>query len=571
MKLSKDQGIRDQKPAVAVADNRNVWRTSLWAAISFHFSLFIIIGLSRHWGFMTSINDLGTFDQVVWNTLNGNLLHTTINPFATSMVRLGIHFDPILFLFVPLYAITPSVEWFAIAQAAALALTAYPLFLLGTHIFQSEKSGFIWAVIYLVNPFLISAGAWDFHPITLAVPFMALALLATVKNRPVTLTLSCLILLACKEHMGLAVIGFAVLWWWLHRSWRVPTTLFALGAIHLVIVLAVIMPHFSPLGAHAMLGDELGQMSRYSWLGSSLTEVLRTLLTQPAFVWGQISQMGGLSYWGLLLLPFILFPTLGLPFLLPGVADLIANTLAANPMPRGMWSYHSATLIPPLAVAAMYGVKRLARWQDRFSIQELAGLVLITSVVTGYIYLPLPLIGAKNIWSPNHVLNLPDSDLQRVRSAAGDSTILSVQANIGAHFTQRQQIYIYPNKVDEVDAIILRLESPTTNIGKFQNHSTQGSRKGYQTWLDGHLQLDRTEYLASIECLLSNKEFGVQLWNDPWLVLSKDAETSPLEVISSLRELRTQWLIADDEYSSQLEVFNANVQTHGYCLVASRQ
>jgi hypothetical protein len=63
-------------------------------------------------------------------------------------------------------------------QAAALAVAAWPLFLLACRISGSERTGCLWAVAYLFNPFLLNAVAWDFHPVTLAVPLVALALLA---------------------------------------------------------------------------------------------------------------------------------------------------------------------------------------------------------------------------------------------------------------------------------------------------------------------------------------------------------------------------------------------------------
>ena len=39
--------------------------------------------------------------------------------------------------------------------------------------------------------------------------------------------------------------------------------------------------------------------------------------------------------------------------------------------------------------------------------------------------------------------------------------------------------------------------------------------------LDSHLQMDRTEYVASIEYLLSSKEYGILVWDDPWLVFGR--------------------------------------------------
>ena len=79
-----------------------------------------------------------------------------------------------LLLFVPLYAIWPAAEWFAIAQAFALSVAAWPIFLLASRVHSSERTGLLWAAIYLFNPFLLSAAAWDFHPVTLAVPLSRL-------------------------------------------------------------------------------------------------------------------------------------------------------------------------------------------------------------------------------------------------------------------------------------------------------------------------------------------------------------------------------------------------------------
>ncbi|ATX79912.1 putative membrane protein [Mariprofundus aestuarium] len=538
-----------------ITGKRSVWWAGLWAAILVHFTFFLIIGMSHHWGYLSSINDLGTFDQLVWSTLHGNFLQTTINPFETPMIRLGIHFDPILLLFVPLYALSASIEWLIIAQAAALALAAWPVFLLARHTFQSEKSGFIWTIVYLMNPFLLSAGSWDFHPVTLTVPFIALGLLAVVKQNIRMLILSCLFILMCKEHMGLTVIGFGLLWWFHNRDWKTAFLVAALGATHLLLVLYFIMPLLSPIGTPVMLGEQLGQMSRYNWLGNSLTEVIHTMMTQPDVVWARVVKMGGIIYWWLLSIPFFfVFPFIGLQFLLPGLGDLVANTLSSNPMPKGIWSYHSAGLIPVITAAAMHGVERITRWQTTFSAQGLAGLIVASSLVTGYFFLPLPLTGAINYWAPNHVLSWPNPNVQMVRSALGSSTSLSIQANIGAHFTQRQSIYLYPAKVGEVDAIVLHLASPTTNINFPPEQRPDTLKNHHITWLDGHLQMDRTEYLASIESLLDNKEYGILLWNDPWLVLSKTATShQPEGVKSKIRQLREEWDIEPTEYRNTLD------------------
>lgn len=117
--------------------------------------------------------------------------------------------------------------------------------------------------------------------------------------------------------------------------------------------------------------------------------------------------------------------------------------------------------------------------------------------------------------------------MSTVRSEVGDKSSLTAQAKIEAHFSQRQEIYQYPNKVSQVDVIVLRLESPTNNINNFLSHLIK-ERKYLTGMLDAHLQMDREKYIISIETLISNTEFGVSLWQDPWLVFSGEASNYEL-------------------------------------------
>jgi hypothetical protein len=197
-----------------------------------------------------------------------------------------------------------------------------------------------------------------------------------------------------------------------------------------------------------------------------------------------------------------------------------------------------------LTVAAVYGSERISRWSRKFSVKELAGFAVITSFILGYYFAPLPIPGARNFWKPVRFLNLPDPIVNKIRYAVGEEASVSAQSNVGAHFSQRKEIYRFPNKVRDVDAIVLRLESPTANINNFPDQ-LKNRRKYSINMLDSHLQMDRTEYIASIERLLSGSEYGVLLWNDPWLVFKRGlADHEPRRQIEQkLDQLRIEWQI----------------------------
>jgi len=516
----------------------NRWRWFLIAAILVHFSVILVLGLSRYWGYMSSINDLGQFDQTVWGGLHGHPFLNTIL-FNQQVNYLGARFSPILILFVPLYAIISSATWLTIAQALALSLAAWPIFLLASRVCLSEKVGLLWAVAYLLNPFLLNAAAWDFHPMTLAVPFVAISMLAIETKRPYLLFVCTFFILSCKEHFGVMAVGFGILWYIRNKSWKPAFGLMLIGIMHSFIVLGVITPALSPTGDHPMLAG------RYSWLGHSMGEIIGRLFTDPfSIIKVVMIDYKGIKYILFLLAFFCCFPLLAPEFLLPGLADLAANMLSSVNMPRSLFAYHSVTLIPILMTAAIYGVKRLSLWQSRYTLTGLAGLAVIVSFLGGYVFAPLPLPGAYNFWAPAHFLSRPDPRVQMIRSLVGDNASVSAQANVGSHFSQRLEIYRYPNMVGQVDAIILRLESPTKNINNLPDQSTE-KRRYYLRMLDSHLQMDRTEYISSIRSLLSYNKYGVLLWDDPWLVLAQGATSPGLEqkLEQKLNRLQKEWKI----------------------------
>jgi hypothetical protein len=173
---------------------------------------------------------------------------------------------------------------------------------------------------------------------------------------------------------------------------------------------------------------------------------------------------------------------------------------------------------------------------------ELSVLVLFTSAFLGYLLAPFPLPGAENVWAPVSFVKQPDSKVEEILSLLGKDTSISAQANIGAHFSQRKELYRFPNKLDYVDTVVLWLDSPTKNI-----HTDSVEKKEKRQFiigmLDNHLQMDRDYFLNSVEVLLENKNFGVLYWSDPWLVLKKglNNQQDVSDIRNKLEKLRREW------------------------------
>jgi uncharacterized membrane protein len=503
-------------------------------------AFFFYYGVSRHYNYLSSINDLGHFDQAIWGFLEGKpFLNTDV--FNKSINRIGIHFDPVLVFFVPLYLLVPSVIWLIFAQSIALPLAALPIYFLAERVCLSARVAFFWAAAYLFSPFVLSAASWDFHPVSLAVPFIALSFLSVEKKNYSVLFFACLFILLCKEHFGLLVIGFGLLWFFRHRCLKNSLTLVLLGTGHFFLVMKIIMPAFSPSGKHLMLSSNLGNFSRYGWLGNSVEEIVMTIMTQPVeTIQHVLFAMDGWVYLTFLLIPLLCLPILGCEFLLPGLGDLFANLLSANTMPRSILAYHSVTLIPVFVVAAIYGsrrtnflFKKIVSWWPAF-------VVLLVTLLYGWAFFPFfSLPGSAHFWEPKRVFAFHDENYGMVKGLIAPDMVLSVQANVGAHFTQRHEVYMYPNKVGEADAVVLHLDSPTLlPWGK-------GPYRGLT--LVHHLQIEPRFYLNSIKGLLSRNYYPRVIWKDPWLIFMKGEQTSGVvgDIMNKIENLELEWQLAE--------------------------
>jgi len=514
----------------------NKWRIALVGCSLTHFFIFSLLGLWRHWGYMTSITDLGCFDQAIWMASQGHSLINSSN-LSVTMNWLGFHFQPILYVFTPLYQILPNVNWLTLSQSAALSFSALPVFLVAHHITRSDKIALIWALIYLLNPFLLAAGTWDFQPGSLAVFFLCLALLAIEQKRLLLLIVTSIALLACKEHMGLTVAGLGFLYGSVHKNWIVSAGFIITGLMMMILVIGVIMPHYSPTGQHPML--ESGPNMRYNWLGDSVPAVIKRLCLDPLAVMQTVFVgMKGWHYIFWLFTPFLFLPLGSLFWVIPSVGDLLANLLSSNPMPRSIFSYHSATIIPLLTVAAIHGLQKLSPFLKIFSAIDILKSILFFNLILAYFFAPLPLPGAANFWQPISTVTSSDKKEAVVKKIIENQSI-SVQANLGAHFTQRPLIYRFPEKIGEADSVVLRLESPTKR--------TSPDDPAYIGTLAHHLAMRPTTYLDQVEKLLISKDYEIVYWDDPWLIFSKGQKGTSLntlkQVRSKIQTLREKWVI----------------------------
>jgi uncharacterized membrane protein len=325
-------------------------------------ALLILIGgqraLVRYQSYQASAFDLGNMDQAVWNTLHGHPFRFTNRglDWQGPPTRLGIHVEPILLLIAPLYLIHQGPETLIVLQSVGLALGAIPIFLLGLRRLPDHPAvAAALAGAYLLTPALLGTFFWDFHPVALAMPLLALAVWALDARHYGWMVLAAALAAMTKEDIAITLVplGVALIVW--RGKPRLGTGLILAAITWTVLCFFVILPHFN---GGAAGGNNYWY--RYAALGATPGQALVNVLTHP---WLLVSfTLGDAAKRGYLALLLRISGGLGIfaPFLwICALPELAINLLSAHIEQYSGFFQYNATIGAYLPAAAVYGVAAL--------------------------------------------------------------------------------------------------------------------------------------------------------------------------------------------------------------------
>jgi uncharacterized membrane protein len=382
----------------AVATILMVRRFRLLRQISVHrldqaadvaFILFVLVWLviwgALNLGKFESFNMYGTdfalFDQVIWNTQRGRFLENSV--IVDAPVLLAQRFSPILVMFVPLYAIWSDSRILALVPPVAIAIAVLLLYRFARRV-VGRLLGFVVGGAFLLAPGLQSIALFQFKEIILTIPLLMLAATFLLERRYVPFLVGLALALMCKEEVGLiaAMLGVYILL--CHRRYLLGSLLAIGGVVWVVFLLQVVIPFFSGgsryyyFGSGAYSGSGL-----YDYLGSSLPEILQTVLTRPDIVWQNVVIPEKAQAVGTIFLPLFIVALFGVDILLP-VLPTLGYTLLSNRHGQFMaGSEHYSPTYVFLFLASVVGLERLIRWWSSRSICKSAERRLISRVGLG--------------------------------------------------------------------------------------------------------------------------------------------------------------------------------------------
>ncbi len=380
-------------------------------------------------------NDLGFFEQIIYNTLHGDFYYhaETLNHTYFSN-----HNVPLLLLVSGVYYLFSGPMTLVFMTIIFLAVTAIPVYLIAERVLKSRLAGMVFAAGFLLSPLVWNLALFDFYPLNFSPLFFAWAFLFMIKEDWTKFYIALFLLLIVKETTAIITLLLGVFMLFKqHKKHALAVILIAVFFI--ILSFKIIIPYASG-------PDQSGYMffdMRYSYLGSDPVEIGNTIVTNPKEALTHTPMNEKISY--LLFLgrqhSFISFLSPEILFI--GLGDFLANILADGTsfFPHYLDFqkdfHHSAALVMIFMIAAIYGFRRLIGWlklekHKKYLLFALLVLFIYSLISSGIILL------AKQEWNRAEAKTYEETILQ-----IPDSASVAAPPALYSHLTERKETLFF--------------------------------------------------------------------------------------------------------------------------------
>ena len=426
---------------------------------------FATVSFLRYDHFYAGRFDLGNMAQTVWNSSRGNIFQFT-NPDSTNEVsRLAFHADFILVLLAPFYWIWPDPRMILLIQTVVVAAGAYFIFLITKKVLNHQLLGVILAFAYLLNPSVQRVNIYDFHAPALATALLLGTFYFYLQKRYVWFVTFALLAAFCKEQIWAITAIFGVFLMAHHKKWIFGSLMFFVSVGMFYFLVSYAIPQSLGSTSHFAL-------NYYADFGDSPAEVIKTMVLSPDKVLALFMEEERSKYLRQLFSPLGYLSLFAPWMLLFAGPDLMINLMSNNAQLHYIYYQYTAAITPFIFIAAIYGmwvINKLATKAYGYShlrfrlitvrktlFVALIFYILYNAVNTAYLYGPLP--GAKE---PNldmftkHEKNRELID--RTLAAIPADKKVAASNNVGAHLSNRRDIYVLPTGAEQADIVVFLL------------------------------------------------------------------------------------------------------------------
>jgi uncharacterized membrane protein len=294
--------------------------------------------------------DLAYYVQALWQLLHGRWQVSVEN-----VPLLGNHVEPIVFLFLPLFALFRHPMLFVVVQNAALASMALVGYGIARRLGFDDKRACLLGGALLLAPAAGYIALHEFHPEALTAPFLLLMLQARLAKSVARHWLWFLAVLACKENMALLLGAYCVVLLIIERKRRMTELRrWYLGPLAVAVSWFILCAFFI---TPAFNSGNIDYLTLYDRLGTSGSEILRHAFTQPQLILHAVlnSLRHGNLIWALLL-PFLGLPLLRPRWLVVAGPIILQHLLSWRSSEWTIYFHYAAPLLPLFWIAAVEAI-----------------------------------------------------------------------------------------------------------------------------------------------------------------------------------------------------------------------
>lgn len=417
------------------------------AVMSFLYIVYFnYVSIIRHLNFQSGKFDLGNMENTVWNTLHGNFFIFSNPDGANEISRLSTHADFILLLFVPFYAIFPSVNLLLITQTLVIALGGFFVYLIAKKVTNSEKLSVLFSAGYFLNFFIQEQNIFDFHAVSLATTFLLGAFYYILEKRLSLALLFLALALLTKENVYLVVALFGVFIFFKEKR-ILGASIFIASILVFLFLMSYAIPN--------VRGSNHFALDYLSYLGNSPLEIAFSPILKPQVFFARLISTETFEYVKTAFMPVGYLSILSPQYLIFMLPDFFINIFSDNSNLRSTQYHYGALLVPFIYISAIYGTKKII--SRKFVSKNLIFYFLLFFIVySAWLYSPLP--GMKNADTDafKTVSNRAEI-LYEIRKIPATKSV-SATNNIAAHLVQREKVYVIPNGMDMVDYLVFYKE-----------------------------------------------------------------------------------------------------------------
>ena len=377
-----------------------------------------------HHALGTSAYDFGLYDQGIW------LLSQGETPFVTLMGRnlFGDHSSFILLFIVPLYWLFASTATLFVVQSIVIAMGGVPVYLYTRRRLSSDAMGAAMVAAYLLHPAVSWTNLENYHPDSFLPLFIGFALYAALERKWALFAVAVTLALLVKEDVALVLIPIGI-WVAIHRDVKRGLAVVIGSAVTMCVFIFLVMKQFT------------GVTFRNSWRipFGGFGGLARTILLRPWKVFAYLASDQRPFYLWQMLAPMGFVFAIAPEIMLTAILALTVNIISTFWYQYHIQYHYSIIAVPAIVIGTAYAIGRAPKLARNL----LVSLVLGTSLVTAYLWSPLP--GGRTRVTQWHTDHPSVSAAHELFELIPPMAVISAYHPLTAQLGRRVEIYVFPN------------------------------------------------------------------------------------------------------------------------------